>query len=261
MNITALVVGGIIIFTALVVFIILFIFLYQKRYYHYLQEKEQLKAQFSQESLQAQLEIQEQTFKNIAQEIHDNIGQGLTLAKLNLSTIDMSNPVVPQEKITNTKNLVSKAIQELRDLSKSMNTDNIMALGLYRAIENELELINKTGAYATQLTLQDGVPRMDPKRELIIFRIVQESLNNIIKHARATRINVSITYTNKLILLTIADNGNGFDQEAISQTGSRVAGMGLRNMQSRSRLIHADFDIKSQMNEGTVIRLSVPLNQ
>ncbi len=258
MKFTTLIVGGIIILTALVVFIILLIFLYQRRYYRHLREKEELRAQLQQESLQAQLEIQEQTLKNIAQEIHDNIGQELSLAKLNLNTMDVSNPTELEHKIDASKNLVSKAIQDLRDLSRGMNTDMIADMGLYRAIEHELEVTGKTGGYKTRFDVLGEMPRLAPQKELIIFRIVQESLHNIIKHASASSILVTVKNADGTMELCISDNGKGFDPAAVE--GMKGAGMGLRNMPNRARLINAGFSLESEPGKGTEIKLTLPLN-
>ena len=107
--------------------------------------EQKIKSDFQQTLLQTQLEIQEQTLKTISEEIHDNIGQALSLAKLKLNTVDFTKQEQLIEKITDSKNLVSKAIQDLRDLSRSLNTDNIAAMGLIRAIEYELELFRKSG--------------------------------------------------------------------------------------------------------------------
>src|SRR4051794_32457242 len=95
---TGLIVGGFVIISLLVFFIIVFISLYQKRYYKYLREKEALQISFSQELLQTRLEIQEETFKTISQEIHDNIGQALSFVKLNLTTVDPNNALLVKEK-------------------------------------------------------------------------------------------------------------------------------------------------------------------
>src|ERR1043165_9187214 len=211
MNVASTIVGGIIILTALVVLVILLLFAYQKRYYRHLREKEQLQAQFSQELLHAQLEIQEQTLKNIAQEIHDNIGQVLSLAKLNLFTMDIAKQTDLVEKISNSKELVSKAIQDLRDLSRSLNADSIIDMGLVKAIGHELELIHKTELCSTHLDVQGELPKLDEKKELILFRIVQESLHNIIKHASAKNINVTIKNSVDLFELILTDDGKGFD--------------------------------------------------
>jgi len=259
MKFTTLIVGGIIILTALVVFIILLIFLYQKRYYRYLQEKEQLRAEFAKESLRAQLEIQEQTLKNIAQEIHDNIGQELSLVKLTLNTIDTSKQTELIGKINTSKDLVSKAIQDLRDLSKSLNTDAISAMGLCRAIEYELEMISKTELCKTNLDIRGDIKKLDEKKELILFRIVQETLHNIIKHASASTINVSVKFENNKMELDIKDDGGGFNLVSANENTGSTMGMGLRNMYNRAKLINAEFTIDSNEDKGTEINLKLPL--
>src|SRR3954451_17379772 len=102
--------------------IIMLVLVYQKKQLQYLREEEQLKVAFEKEILESKLEIQEQTLKNISQEIHGNIGQMLSLAKLTINTMDCREPKMLQEKISDAKQLISKSIQDLRDLSKSLNT-------------------------------------------------------------------------------------------------------------------------------------------
>jgi len=100
--------------------IILLILVYQKKQLQYLNDKGLMRMNFDKELFETQLEIQEQTLKNISQEIHDNIGQGLSLAKLNINTMDSNGVAVLQDKINASKHLITKAIQDLRDLSKSL---------------------------------------------------------------------------------------------------------------------------------------------
>src|SRR5215213_4553470 len=108
---------------------------HQKKQLQYLREKEQLKVAFEKEILESKLEIQEQTLKNVSQEIHDNIGQILSLAKLTINTMNHTEPETLQEKINDSKQLVGKAIQDLRDLSKSLDTDYVTQMGLIKSIE------------------------------------------------------------------------------------------------------------------------------
>src|SRR6187551_1859556 len=123
----------IIIGTAAMLFFVIFFYLFflQMHRRRTIHEKEMydLKAQYERTLFQSQLEIQEQTFRNISQEIHDNIGQVLSLAKLNLNTMDCNNPEALQVKINDSKQLISKAIQDLRDLSRSLNTDYVVEMG------------------------------------------------------------------------------------------------------------------------------------
>lgn len=238
--------------------IIMLVLVYQKKQLQYLREKEQLKVAFEKEILESKLEIQEQTLKNISQEIHDNIGQILSLAKLTINTMNFNDQQSLQEKINDSKQLVGKAIQDLRDLSKSLDTDYVTEMGLIKSIEYEFQLIKKAGNYETNL-IQEGSPyRLSHQQELILFRIFQEVMNNIIKHARASSITVNVYYFPHNFLLEIKDNGQGFN---ISLTNIDIekSGSGIKNMQNRSRLIGATFNIESEPAVGTTVKISLPL--
>ncbi|MEI9806680.1 MAG: ATP-binding protein [Bacteroidota bacterium] len=240
-------------------FILVFIIIYQKKQRQAIIEKNNLENLRKSELLKAQLEIQEQTLKIISQEIHDNIGQILSLAKLNLSTMDITKQEELQGKIITSKQLVSKAIQDLRDLSKSMNTDNIEAIGLVKAIGYEMEMIRKTG-FLAELNVEGKIIRMEPQKELIVFRIIQEIINNIIKHAEAGTIDVRIEYGEKEIKLAVIDNGKGFDLSPLNESNNSGFGLGIRNMHNRAKLIGADFSMSSSIGNGTTVSLTVPLN-
>jgi two-component system NarL family sensor kinase len=209
--------------------------------------------------MRSQIEIQEQTFQNISQEIHDNIGQVLSLAKLNLGTMDTNQPETLQQKIDDSKKLVGKAIQDLRDLSKSLNTDYVSDMGLLRAVEYELEMIGKGGMFSTQLTLEGLPAKLDSQKELIIFRIIQEVINNIIKHSKANKILVQVAYLPGNFSIAITDNGTGFDLSLLQGENSQF-GLGLRNMHKRSQLIGASFSITSTLGTGTTVTVSLPLS-
>ena len=238
--------------------VIILILLYQKRQLLHENEKNQLKNSYEKEILHTQLEIQEQTFKNISQEIHDNIGQALTLAKLNLNTMSIVNTDLLQQKITLSKTLVSKAIVDLRDLSHSLNTDYVEDMGLLRSIEYELEMIGKTGITKTSLQISGQVYRFDKQKELITFRIVQEILNNIIKHAKAENIIVQVDYNVNIMELSIKDDGLGFEPFPAQLTENNNDGLGIRNMHNRAKLIAASLTITSSAGKGTLIKISLP---
>ena len=218
-----------------------------------LQDKQNLEQKFQQELLKTQMEIQEQTFKTISQEIHDNIGQMLSLAKMNLSKfeIDRENS---DEAVLSAKNLVSHAVSSLRDLSKTLNTETIASIGLLKSIDLELQLVEKTAGIKTAMEINGAQHRLEPQKELIVFRIVQESLHNSIKHASAMHLNVHANFEDGVLQLSIFDDGAGFDFSGVSVNGS-----GLRNMQSRSKLIGADWNIESSPGHGTKIILTIPI--
>jgi len=238
-------------------FIVIIIAYANSRKKKFIEEKQIMQSEFKNELLQTQLEIQEQTLKNISQEIHDNIGQALSLAKLNLNTMPPTNDEALQQKIVNSKELVSKAITDLRDLSRSLDTDYVQEMGLQRAIEYELEMIRKTGTVETNMVVEGAMFRLQKQNELILFRIVQETLNNILKHASARSINVNIDYSATAFTLIIKDDGKGVNLQPLDDEKSNF-GLGIRNMHSRAKLIGADFNLSSSIGEGTEVKIILP---
>lgn len=210
--------------------------------------------------LQSQLEIQEQTLKNISQEIHDNIGQALSLAKLNMNTMLPVSDDRLYQKIINSKELISKAISDLRDLSRSLDTDYVKEMGLQRAIEYELEIMQKTETIETNIQVEGTVVRLDKQKELILFRIIQETFHNIIKHAEAKLLLVDVLYEQDQLTLKIVDDGKGMDINPAMRESEQKTGLGLRNMKNRAKLIGADFLIDSTPRKGTKVQIVLPFN-
>jgi two-component system NarL family sensor kinase len=254
------IIAGTIMLLLLGCFISVFVLFYQKRRNKHTREKHQLTVEFKQTLLQSQLEIQEQTMLTISQEIHDNIGQVLSLAKLNLGTIDLNKPETLTQKITDSRELVGKAIQDLRNLAKGLNTSFIKEMGLLRSIEYELDMVRRSGGFITRLNTL-GIPvKLDTQKELILFRIVQEVFNNIIKHAEATELLIEINFLPGVVTITITDNGKGFDFTLQDINENPNFGLGLRNMQSRAQLVGAQFNLTSIPRIGTTVILSLPFS-
>jgi signal transduction histidine kinase len=227
---------------------------FNKRRNRHLKEKDLMQSQFQQALLQSRLEIQEETFKKISQEIHDNIGQILTLVKLNLNTVELENNTVATEKIAQAEEMLTLAIQDLRDISKTLNSDMISRVGLGRAIELELQVIAKATGLKTFFADTKTVLHIDPQVELILFRIVQETVHNVIKHANATNVQVSIDHRPGNLLLEVNDDGIGYD------TSNRDAkGSGLVNIESRCKLINANLEMSSTIGKGTRVRIQMEL--
>lgn len=246
---TAIIAG--LFFIILVGIIVIAGYLYTKRRKMQILER----AYFQQTLLQSQLEIQEQTLKNISQEIHDNIGQALTLVKLNLNTMDFDLNEQSNQKIITSKELISKAINDLRDLSRSLNTDIIADLGLQNAIEQELILVSKSSNLKTRFIYQGENFRISQQMELILFRIIQEALNNIMKHAEASEVSISVKSNLDTLMLEIADDGKGFNLKENAK--GNIASLGLRNMSNRAKLIGANFIINSVVGKGTVLKIEL----
>jgi two-component system, NarL family, sensor kinase len=249
-SLTTLIVLGTVIVVILIAFVILLSFLFTTKKNKLLKEKELMQSQFSQALLQTQIEIQEQTLKTISQEIHDNIGQVLSLAKLNLGTLQYGE----DEKLNDTKNLVSKAINDLRDLSRSLHGDKIAELGLQEAVANELKILQNTGQYNTALQITGEPYKLEPQKEMVLFRIVQEAIHNAVKHAKAKNITVQLNYQAAAFVLIVTDDGIGFNAADLQ---AAQTGIGLKSMQNRAALIGGQFNITAANGNGTAIKIEL----
>lgn len=203
------------------------------------------------ELLKAQLEIQEQTFNTISQEIHDNVGQVLSLAKVQLNIIDQGE-ILNKELLADAKDSVSKALGDLRNIAKSLNTDCIRISSLPESISLEVKRINRARLINATFTSKGKVRNIEDQKKLIIFRIIQEALQNILKHAKAKNVDIRFQYKPDYIKIKIHDNGIGFDKELLSKKD----GLGLQNIVNRAAMINGKADIKSTLNEGTTITIT-----
>ena len=204
--------------------------------------------------LQTQIEIQEQTLKTVAQEIHDNIGQILSLAKLNLNTFPVVTDAAIQARVDDTKQLIGKAIVDLRDLSRSLHGDKINELGLEQAISSELKILQNTGKFTTGLLITGSPYKLDSKKEMVLFRMVQEAMNNAIKHSKAKNIDVELLYGTEIFQLSVTDNGIGFNPANLQ---AQQTGIGLKSMQNRAGLIGGIFSVHSGAATGTSIIIEI----
>ena len=158
-------------------FILTVIFLYRKKQIAYHKELQTIKSEFEKNLLIAQLEMQEQTFQNVSREIHDHICLNLTLAKLNLVTIDHGNKHQFIDNIDSCVEILGRSIHELSDISHSMNPEIIESNGLITALELEIEKMKKLNLFQINLSINGNPVYMDSQKELFIFRIIQEAIN------------------------------------------------------------------------------------
>lgn len=244
------------IFLVAAFFLLLYVSLYNERKKRHIQEKLHLKSQYENELVKTQMEVQEQTLQTIASEIHDNIGQLLSITKLTLSTVDAINqPVKAQEKVGNSLQLLDNSIKELRQLSAVLHAQNLLEQGLENAIANELKWLSKSEQYNISWEVTgDKKKNGNPQNELIGFRLIQELMNNTIKHAKATEIRVRYEYGQDSILITIGDNGIGFD---LQKYIDNPVGLGLKNLFNRAKIIGGELKLTSEEGRGTTASLQL----
>jgi signal transduction histidine kinase len=247
------VVTGTLLFLMFSVFTIAYIIIYRKKNEMHKLEVKNITLTFQQTLLQSQLEMQEQTFNTISREIHDNVGQVLSLAKVQLNIIDQSESF-DKALVTDAKESVSKAMTDLRDIAKSLNSERIQLSSLPEITGHELQRINRSGIMLTSINVEGQEQNMQEQKKLIIFRIIQEALHNILKHSHAKNIDVKFCYETDKLKIDITDNGIGFDKELITKKD----GLGLQNIVNRAALIGGEAHINSIINKGTVITIISP---
>jgi signal transduction histidine kinase len=235
--------------------IISMLYSYQKRLLVHQKNMASLKLNFEKTLLRTQIEIQEQTFQNISRDIHDNISLSLTLAKLNLNTLDWLDIEAAYRSVKTSANIIGTAIANLSNLSRSMNPEMIRSLGLIKALRNESDKLVDMAHLDVSYEVRGEPVFMDSEKELVVFRIVQEAFNNIIRHSHASKVWLYLNYNFGYLDILIKDNGNGFEKEELPK-GS--GGAGLSNMQTRARMFGGRFTIDSRKNEGTQILITVP---
>jgi len=248
--ITVIIIICILTMLVLCLFIVWFVYKYQQKQNLHLIEIAQLKVIHENAILQSKIEIQEQTFQNISRDIHDNVGQKLTLAKLQLVSLKGSDKM----QLSDIAAAIGYALDDLRNLSRTLSSDIILQNGLVEAINYEVTQLTKTNLFEIRFELLGENVFLDGKRELILFRIIQEALQNIVKHAKATKVWIVAEYQTDDVIIIIKDNGTGFREAA-------AKGLGLTNIQTRATLLGGNCEISSQPGYGTTLNLIIPINE
>lgn len=252
-EVIVIVIAGTIMLLLLGMFIISFLFFYQRKRSAHLAQQKQLQSEFQNELLKTQIEVQEQTLAYISGEIHDNITQVLSFIKLSLAMTRNLGEEKLQNKLEETRALVAQAINDLRDLSKSLSFEHITSMGLLKTIGLEVDRVNKSGLMHISVDADGEAYPLGEQRELVLFRIFQEVLNNALKHSGATHLKISLQYHSELFNLTLEDNGSGFSAGAFRERN----GSGLKNIENRAALIGGIAVINSSPGKGCCVKVTL----
>jgi two-component system, NarL family, sensor kinase len=247
------IIAVIIVLLFLGILFLVMLFYYNNKKGQMSKEKQLMRATFDKQLLESKLEIQEQTFGMISQEIHDNVGQILSLAKVQLGIMEQKQ-TVDGELLGNVKENISLAMTELRDIAKSLSSERLQQLSLGESIGQEIRRINRSGFIKVSSDVHGAEKNIPDQHKLIAFRIVQEGLQNIMKHASASEVNLSIRYMDDRVFITIFDNGIGFNPETELK---KREGLGLQNILRRAELVGGKADVISKPGEGTTLQIQI----
>lgn len=241
---------GTFLFVLLVAFVFASVYMYKHRQMVYHNERMLREQKFSEEMLRTQLELTEQIMATISEEIHDNIGQTLTVAKLNLNSMTDSDY---REHAESARELISRSLRDLRNLSKTLNGEYILREGIHKALEREVKFINQSGEIHCDFKGQFDVAGLSPNAEIILYRCVQEAISNTLKHAKAKNLKIEVNHTESQLEIEIKDDGDGFQVSQIKDNG-----VGMGSMKKRIQLLGGELKIESSSSVGTTIKITVP---
>ena len=218
-----------------------FIILYLLRSNTFAKKQQELQTQFSQDLINGQ----EQERAHLARELHDSVGQKLML--LSKQTKNIGN--------TNMQHLASATLEDVREISRGLHPSNLERLGLTEAINALIYDINAN----TDLFFTENIENVDnilsKESELHLYRIIQESLSNIVKHAEAKAVKFTIQKEENTVDISISDNGKGFD---IASKRNNMS-LGIKTLFERAKIINTHIDLQSNLGKGTMLTLSIPI--
>jgi two-component system, NarL family, sensor kinase len=235
--------------------IILFVVFYQKRMIQEQMKRQVMEAEFQQKMLQAELESQESERRRLAADLHDSIGGMLSTIRVGIST--MARLLPEPQSIDQTKQMLDDTINSVRRISRDLMPSTLEKFGLIHALTELCERFQNTSRITINFREEGNLRPLDKNRELMIFRIVQELLNNAIKHSQASLITVTLAI-NGHILVLVQDNGVGFDPETIKRSAQGTKGLGLFNIENRARLLGGKVEYPAA-KQGSVTKLTIPV--
>jgi two-component system, NarL family, sensor kinase len=237
--------------------IILFVVFYQKKMISEQLKRQALEFDYQQRMMRAELQSQESERRRLAEDLHDSIGGMLSTIRVGMFSLAKLLP--DPRSMEETKQMLDDTITSVRRISRDLMPSTLEKFGLIQAVKELCERFQPTSRIAIEFHEVNSIPEIDSQRQLMIYRIIQELLNNSIKHANASQINVTLNTIDKDIELIVDDNGVGFDAEFQQSDASSGKGLGLFNMQNRAKILGGQLKFLKNGNKGSKTVLITPI--
>ncbi len=199
-----------------------------------------------------QIRAQEEERKRVARDLHDEVNQALTAILLRLEALTQVAPPRLRDELAETKGLANQAMEELLQLARQLRPTALDDHGFLPAIEEQLRRFKAQYGVEIRLTTTGSLDDLGSEQQLVLYRVTQEALNNIARHARASHVDVAIRRSNGSVALAVTDDGEGFDY------ATERRGLGLDGMAERARLVDGEFEVSTRPGKGTKLQLTVP---
>lgn len=238
--------GMLILAIALVVFIVF----HQRKVIKYQMQLQRLEEEQQKILLNASIRWQEEERQRIAADLHDDAGPLLATARLylneNLLKQDMSTQL---QSIYNAKQIIDDTIQLIRNISHSLMPPTLKNFGLESAINDLFQKISGTGAINASCRFHDYRQRLVPEQELLVFRVVQELINNILKHSNSSFMHITQNISEGRFFLRLHHDGRGITQDDFQKMNKSSLGLGLKNIQSRMKVLHGNINFEKDHSQ------------
>jgi signal transduction histidine kinase len=244
--------SGIMVILLLAISVIIFFIVYQKRLLAQQIRLQSVQHEYQRDLLTSSIAAQEKERVRIGHDLHDEIGSSLSTAKLLVNQLHHTDP--EKEQIVNSVNeILSHTIQNLKNISLNLYPSVLTKFGLVEGLQYLVSVLSQASPLTFTLDA-DEITGLELPQELALYRIVQELVNNAIKHSGASDMKITLKQTAHYIQLGVRDNGCGFD---VQEPGK--AGIGLKSIEARKEMLKADMQIQSVPGEGTYIIIRLPL--
>jgi signal transduction histidine kinase len=234
----------------------------EQHYSRLLDQSHTLQGQLRRLSRQLLL-VQEEERKMISRELHDEIAQTLTGINVRLASLktrtSLSDKAL-QKKISSTQRLVEKSVDIVQRFARDLRPAVLDDLGLIPALHTFLKSFTLRTGVRASLTAFAGVERLDVNKRTVLFRVAQEALTNVARHAQASRVEVNVRRTSKRVCMTIGDDGKSFDVERVLHTRGNGR-LGLLGMRERVEMVGGNLVVESTPQKGTTIQVQIPLGK
>jgi signal transduction histidine kinase len=235
--------------------LVIILFIHRNRKIKHQSEKKEINQLHQQELLSTQLEMQTQTMQHIGREIHDNVGQKLTLASLYTQQLAYENKAPHiNDKIESIGSIINESLAELRQLSKSLTDDTINDNAINELLQQECDNVNNVKKAVVTFTNNKKNIVLPYQTKSILVRIVQEFLQNSLKHADCKNIDIALNKNDNLLQLLLQDDGKGFDTNTVAHKG-----IGLSNIKKRAEIIGGKCTLESELGKGTKLEININL--
>lgn len=245
----------------LMLFMLLMILLYQKKMLTFKSDSANREKEHQKKLLDASLEIAEQERVKIAANIHDDVGMLLNVLKLNLRRIQRNPDKKEQieEILGNSFGLIDNSLDIIRTISNDLMPPTLINLGFVKGMKELCRQINLTDTAEVNFISEQESIEMDKKTELQVYRLIKELLNNTLKHARPTSIEIIIENKEGKLIVSIFHNGMGITTETIKQLAETSTGLGLKSILTRTQLINASLEFTILENQTALVAIETPL--